>query len=309
MPPTTHLLAFTLTAFLLIAVPGPSVLFTVSRALALGRVAGVATVAGNTAGVCVQVMAVAFGIGALAERSVLVFNLIKLGGAGYLIFLGIQAIRHRRRLAEALGTRLENKSIARIVTDGFVVGLGNPKVIVFFAAVLPQFADRPELLFPYVEFAKQSRPALEGTALADASAELLCAHLARRPLRNPVAQWRAAFPAHLDMLLARGEPFFHPYSFNLMRQLGANFELLSKYLLWLCAQGFEIAPTIPAAAQCIASESIRASSSDAEGSFSEGLSTKVFPQAMARGNIHIGTMAGKLNGVIPATTPSGCRIE
>jgi threonine/homoserine/homoserine lactone efflux protein len=142
MPPTTHLLAFTLTAFLLIAVPGPSVLFTVSRALALGRVAGVATVAGNTAGVCVQVMAVAFGIGALAERSVLVFNLIKLGGAGYLIFLGIQAIRHRRRLAEALGTRLENKSIARIVTDGFVVGVGNPKVIVFFAAVLPQFVDR-----------------------------------------------------------------------------------------------------------------------------------------------------------------------
>jgi threonine/homoserine/homoserine lactone efflux protein len=142
VPPTTHLLAFTLTAFLLIAVPGPSVLFTVSRALALGRVAGVATVAGNTAGVCVQVMAVAFGIGALAERSVLVFNLIKLGGAGYLIFLGIQAIRHRRRLSEALGTRLENKSIARIVTDGFVVGLGNPKVIVFFAAVLPQFADR-----------------------------------------------------------------------------------------------------------------------------------------------------------------------
>jgi threonine/homoserine/homoserine lactone efflux protein len=142
VPPTTHLLAFTLTAFLLIAVPGPSVLFTVSRALALGRVAGVATVAGNTAGVCVQVMAVAFGIGALAERSVLVFNLIKLGGAGYLIFLGIQAIRHRRRLAEALGTRLENKSIARIVADGFVVGLGNPKVIVFFAAVLPQFVDR-----------------------------------------------------------------------------------------------------------------------------------------------------------------------
>ena len=142
MPPTTHLLAFTLTAFLLIAVPGPSVLFTVSRALALGRVAGVATVAGNTAGVCVQVMAVAFGIGALAERSVLVFNLIKLGGAGYLIFLGIQAIRHRKGLAEALGTRLENKSIARIVTDGFVVGLGNPKVIVFFAAVLPQFVDR-----------------------------------------------------------------------------------------------------------------------------------------------------------------------
>ena len=142
VPPTTHLLAFTLTAFLLIAVPGPSVLFTVSRALALGRVAGVATVAGNTLGVYVQVLAVAFGIGALVERSVMVFTIIKLGGAAYLIFLGVQAIRHRKRLAEALGTRMENKSAARIVADGFAVGIGNPKVIVFFAAVLPQFADR-----------------------------------------------------------------------------------------------------------------------------------------------------------------------
>jgi threonine/homoserine/homoserine lactone efflux protein len=140
--PTTHLLTFTLTAFLLVAVPGPSVLFTVSRALALGRIAGMATVAGNTLGVFVQVMAVAFGIGALVERSVLVFEVIKLGGAAYLIFLGVQAVRHRKRLAEVLGANLERKSIARIVADGFVVGVGNPKVIVFFAAVLPQFVDR-----------------------------------------------------------------------------------------------------------------------------------------------------------------------
>src|ERR671930_2767171 len=52
-----------------------------------------------------------------------------------------------------------------------------------------------------------------------------------------------------------------------------------------------------------------ASRIDADGSFSDGLSTNVLPQAIATGNIHIGTMAGKLNGVIPATTPSGCRIE
>lgn len=142
MLPTTHLLAFSLAAFALIAVPGPSVLFTVGRALALGRMAGVATVAGNTLGVYVQVMAVAFGIGALVERSVIVFTIIKLGGAAYLIFLGMQAIRHRRRLAEALATRMENKSVARVMADGFVVGIGNPKAIVFFAAVLPQFVDR-----------------------------------------------------------------------------------------------------------------------------------------------------------------------
>ncbi len=142
MLPTAHLLAFTLTAFALIVVPGPSVLFTVSRALALGRMAGVATVAGNTVGVYVQVVAVAFGIGALVERSVLVFTIIKLGGAAYLIFLGIQAIRHRQKLAEMLGSRIENKSVARVMADGFVVGIGNPKAIVFFAAVLPQFVDR-----------------------------------------------------------------------------------------------------------------------------------------------------------------------
>ena len=142
MLPTAHLLAFTLTAFALIVVPGPSVLFTVSRALALGRMAGVATVAGNTAGVYVQVVAVAFGIGALVERSVMVFTIVKLGGAAYLIFLGVQAIRHRQKLAEMLGSRIEKKSVARVMADGFVVGIGNPKAIVFFAAVLPQFVDR-----------------------------------------------------------------------------------------------------------------------------------------------------------------------
>ena len=142
MPPTTHLLVFTLTALVLIAVPGPSVLFTVSRALALGRVAGMATVAGNTLGEYAQIMMVAFGLGTLVERSVLVFTVIKLAGAGYLIFLGVQAVRHRKRLAETLGAAMENKSVTRIVADGFVVGVGNPKSVVFFAAVLPQFVDR-----------------------------------------------------------------------------------------------------------------------------------------------------------------------
>jgi threonine/homoserine/homoserine lactone efflux protein len=142
MLPTTHLLAFTLTAFVLIAIPGPSVLFVVSRAIALGRTAGVATVAGNTVGAFVQVVAVAFGIGALVERSVAVFTVLKLAGAAYLIYLGAQAIRHRRSLAEALGAEVERKTVARMMLDGFTVGVTNPKVIVFFAAMLPQFVDR-----------------------------------------------------------------------------------------------------------------------------------------------------------------------
>src|SRR5437660_11957447 len=62
--------------------------------------------------------------------------------AGYLVYLGVQGIRHRRSLRSALNQAAEPKSIARIVRDGIVVGVSNPKAIVFFAAVLPQFVDR-----------------------------------------------------------------------------------------------------------------------------------------------------------------------
>lgn len=142
MPSTSHLLAFTVTAFVLIVVPGPSVLFVVSRAIALGRVTGLATVAGNTAGAFCQVLAVAFGIGPLVERSVALFTILKLAGAAYLVFLGIQAVRHRRSVAGTLSAQIEAKTRSRIVLDGFLVGATNPKVIVFFAAILPQFIDR-----------------------------------------------------------------------------------------------------------------------------------------------------------------------
>jgi threonine/homoserine/homoserine lactone efflux protein len=142
MPPSSHLLAFTVTAFVIILIPGPSVLFTVSRAIVLGRVAGIATVAGNTVGAFTQVLAVAFGIGPLIERSIALFTVLKLAGAGYLVFLGVQAIRHRHSLAAALSQQVERKSTARIVIDGFTVGVTNPKVIVFFSAILPQFVDR-----------------------------------------------------------------------------------------------------------------------------------------------------------------------
>lgn len=141
MPPTDHLLAFAATAFALIVVPGPSVLFVISRGMALGRRAAVATVLGNATGAYVQVTAVALGIGALIARSVLVFNLLKLAGAAYLVLLGVRALRHRRRLADALGERVAALPTRRILREGFVVGLTNPKTVVFFAAILPQFTD------------------------------------------------------------------------------------------------------------------------------------------------------------------------
>ena len=142
MLPLDHLVAFTLTAFVLIAVPGPSVLFVISRSLVLGRRAGLATVVGNATGVYVQMLAIAFGLGSIVERSVQAYTVIKLVGAAYLIYLGVQALRHRRDIAGALSAKVEAKTVRRIFLDAFVVGVANPKAVVFFAAILPQFVDR-----------------------------------------------------------------------------------------------------------------------------------------------------------------------
>ena len=143
MLPTGHLLAFALISFALIIVPGPNVLFVISRSLMLGRAAGVGSAVGGQIGVYGQVAAVALGVGAVVERSVAVFTVIKLAGAAYLVFLGVQAVRHRRSLGAALHTEIERKTMGTIVRDGIVVGVSNPKAIVFFAAVLPQFVDPP----------------------------------------------------------------------------------------------------------------------------------------------------------------------
>jgi threonine/homoserine/homoserine lactone efflux protein len=138
-----HLLAFALTAFVIIVIPGPSVMFIVGRALAHGRRAAVLTVVGNTVGEYLQVVVVAVGIGVLVERSIVAFDAVKLAGAAYLIFLGVRAVRHRRLLPEALAAVAgAPRRGARTVLDGVVVGASNPKTIIFLTAILPQFVGR-----------------------------------------------------------------------------------------------------------------------------------------------------------------------
>ncbi len=90
-----------------------------------------------------------------------------------------------------------------------------------------------DYLFPYAEFVKRDGAALTGPALRQCSIDLLRAHLRHRPKGNPVAAWRAALPQHLETLAARDMDYFHLYAFNVMRQLGANFEMLGTYLDWL----------------------------------------------------------------------------
>lgn len=142
MVPLKDILAFCGVAVILVAVPGPSVVFTISRALTSGRRTALLNVAGNTIGLVVQVVAAAFGLGAVIERSAEVFTGVKLAGAAYLVWLGVQAIRHRRSLTETIAAKAGPLSPLRAVRDGVAVGATNPKTIAVFLVVMPQFVDR-----------------------------------------------------------------------------------------------------------------------------------------------------------------------
>ena len=140
MPSVETLLTFTLAGVILVIIPGPSVLFIVGRALAHGRRAALASVAGNTTGASLVVVVVALGFGAIAARSAAVFTVLKLVGAAYLVYLGVQTIRRRGDLVARLGEPA-GPGDRRMFWQGVVVGFTNPKVLVFFAAVLPQFVE------------------------------------------------------------------------------------------------------------------------------------------------------------------------
>lgn len=141
MVPLDNLLAFTLAALALIIIPGPAVLFSVGRTLALGRAGGFLSVLGVTLALVPIVTAVAFGVGAVIAQSALLFNGLKIAGALYLVYLGVQAIRHRKATAAAVDVAALPRSHGRQLLQGFVVGVTNPKTIAFFVAVLPQFVD------------------------------------------------------------------------------------------------------------------------------------------------------------------------
>lgn len=141
MVPFDTLVAFALAALILIVIPGPAVLFSVGRTLALGRRGGLLSVVGVTLALIPIVVLVAFGVGAVIAQSVVLFTVLRVLGALYLMYLGIQAIRHRKdSTPDVVATRLP-QSPATQLWQGFIVGVTNPKTIAFFVAVLPQFVD------------------------------------------------------------------------------------------------------------------------------------------------------------------------
>jgi len=136
---------YVVAAMVIILAPGPSVLFVIARAIAWGRATAVATVAGNVLGAFTLSVVVAIGLGPLLQRSHLFYIIIQILGGLYLVYLGIDAIRHSSMHAEDMTNQGDIRpSKARSMRDGFWVGALNPKGIVFFAAILPAFVDRPK---------------------------------------------------------------------------------------------------------------------------------------------------------------------
>jgi threonine/homoserine/homoserine lactone efflux protein len=139
----SRLVEYIIAAMIIILAPGPSVLFVIARAIAWGRKVAVVTVAGNVTGAFVLSSLVAFGLGPILQRSDLAFATVQWGGGLYLVYLGIDAIKKRKvHAADMTNQGPIQPRVFQSVRDGFMVGVLNPKGLVFYAAVLPQFIDR-----------------------------------------------------------------------------------------------------------------------------------------------------------------------
>jgi threonine/homoserine/homoserine lactone efflux protein len=207
---------FALVSFAIIVIPGPSVLFAVSRAISRGRRPALLTVLGNAAGLFAQVVVVAIGLGVVVSGSTEVYTALKLVGAAYLVWLGVDAIRHRERTTAGLDSGPAGKSSSAadsgpagettatpdrsmpMLRDGFVVGASNPKSIVFLAALLPQYVQ------PAVGMAAAQMVLLGALFCAIAivcdSAWVLAASTARRWLGDEGRRRAASVAAGLVMI-------------------------------------------------------------------------------------------------------------
>ncbi|RRS00515.1 LysE family translocator [Glycomyces terrestris] len=142
MSDPANFLAFVAASLILIIIPGPSVMFTVSRALIYGRRQALLTAWGNAAGTFCASALVAVGLGAIISESALAFAIVKYAGAAYLVYLGVKALRDRQGLiTPPEGERAAPKRTVQTIGEGFLVGLLNPKTILFYLAILPQFVD------------------------------------------------------------------------------------------------------------------------------------------------------------------------
>lgn len=138
-------LSFIAATTILIALPGPSVLLAISHSMAHGGRRALITVAGETAGVAVQLLIAVIGLISLLQAVAGAFEILRWAGAAYLVYLGI---KQWRSAAKAADVGAAPPSTTRLFIQGLVVTIANPKSLIFIAAFLPQFIDMAEPIVP-----------------------------------------------------------------------------------------------------------------------------------------------------------------
>ena len=146
MPSLDTLLLFAVASAILVAIPGPAVLYVVAQSAHYGRATGVVGVAGIAVGALVHVAAAVVGLSSLLLSSATAFEVVKYAGAAYLIYVGVRRLLARD---DSLGDApAVTRSRRRVFTQGVVVNVLNPKVALFFVSLLPQFVDTGAGLVP-----------------------------------------------------------------------------------------------------------------------------------------------------------------
>jgi threonine/homoserine/homoserine lactone efflux protein len=136
MPSGSTLLLFAGASLALLAVPGPAVIYVVTRSLDQGRTAGIVSVLGVETGTFAYALAAAAGLTGLIAASEIGFTVVKYAGAAYLVYLGFRKLLQRDDPPDALP-----RARSRLYLKGALVQLLNPKIAIFFLAFLPQFVD------------------------------------------------------------------------------------------------------------------------------------------------------------------------
>ena len=140
LPDLTTFVTFTIAVWVLAITPGPDMTASIARSLSDGRTGGLMVVLGTSTGLIIHTLLVALGISALIVASPTAFTILKTGGAAYLVWLAIQAVRHGSSLSVKRADGPSKSALANYLT-GFWVNLLNPKVILFFMTFLPQFVS------------------------------------------------------------------------------------------------------------------------------------------------------------------------
>lgn len=140
-PSHSQLLFFLSAALVLLAIPGPAVLYITSRSIGQGRNAGLVSAFGIGVGTLIHAAAATVGLSALLLSSATAFSVVKYLGAAYLVFLGVQRLRSKDAFAASMDPTVSRTRLARVFAQGIVVNILNPKTALFFFAFLPQFID------------------------------------------------------------------------------------------------------------------------------------------------------------------------